>query len=113
MKKDNYIYLDDILEAINKIEQFTQKINFSDFEKDERTQFAVFHALEIIGEAANKLSPDFLKNTPEFPVREAVELRNFLIHGYDQISLDVVWKTIHSHLPELKLQIEKMISQKK
>lgn len=60
MKKIDSIYLDDIIEAINKCDQFIDNLNFLDFSEDEKTQFAVFHALEVIGEAANKLSSDFV-----------------------------------------------------
>lgn len=56
MKKIDSVYLTDILEAINKIYQFVDDFSFEAFEEDDRTQFAVFHALEVIGEASNKLS---------------------------------------------------------
>jgi len=109
MKKSNSVYLEDILKAIDKIDEFVDAMSFSEFEDDDRTQFAVFHALEVIGEASNKLSKDFIESNPEFPVRQAIELRNFLIHGYDQIKLDVVWKTIEEDLPRLKDLTNKLL----
>jgi uncharacterized protein with HEPN domain len=109
MKKTDEVYLQDILEAIDKIDNFVIGMNLVDFEADEKTQFAVFHAFEIIGEAANKLSTEFLSQHPELPARQAVELRNILIHGYDLIRLDIVWKTIADHLPPLKRQIVDII----
>ncbi len=109
MTKTDSVYLKDILDAINKIEGFVGGTSFAEFENDERTQFAVFHAFEVIGEAANKLSKQFRDNNLEFPVREAIELRNFLIHGYDQIRLDIVWKTIKEDLSALKVLVLKEI----
>ena len=109
MTKIDSVYLEDILEAINKIEEFVDKVSFKEFEEDERTQFAVFHAFEVIGEAANKISNTFRESNPDFPTREAIELRNFLIHGYDQIRLDIVWKTINDNLPSLKKQVQDLL----
>lgn len=106
MNKTDSVYLGDMLEMIDKIESFLSNQSFEEFEQDDRTQFAVFHALEVIGEAANKLSKEFVENNPNFPAKEAVELRNILIHGYDLIRLDIVWKTIKENLPELKQQLQ-------
>jgi uncharacterized protein with HEPN domain len=109
MKKTDSVYLVDILEAINKIYLFVDGFNFQAFEDDDRTQFAVFHALEVIGEASNKLSKEFLDKNQNFPAKQAIELRNFLIHGYDQIKLEVVWKTIEDDLPKLKKLTEELL----
>jgi len=97
MNKIDEVYLIDILDAINKIEN------------DEKTIFAVCHALEIISEASNKLSKNFRETNQDFPARQAVEMRNFLIHGYDQIDPKVVWKTVKKHLPSLKKQLQELI----
>ena len=110
MKKTDVVYLEDILGAIGKVDKFLNGMSFVDFEQDDRTQFAVFHALEVIGEAANRLSSDFVEQNSDFPVKESVGMRNFIIHGYDQIRLDIVWKTIEENLPELKKQAENIIN---
>jgi uncharacterized protein with HEPN domain len=109
MKKTDTVYLQDILEAIDKVHKFVNKLSFDEFKKDDKTQFAVFHALEVIGEASNKLSREFIINNPNFPVKQAVEMRNFLIHGYDHIKLEVVWKTIEDDLPPLRVLTKKVL----
>jgi len=109
MNKIDQVYLLDILDAINKVNEFLIGFNINEFENDEKTIFAVCHALEIVGEASNKLSQNFKEENPNFPVRQAVEMRNFLIHGYDQIDPKIVWKTIKEHLPALKKQIQNLI----
>lgn len=105
MNKTDSIYLDDILTAINNINSFVKKLKYNNFQIDTKTQFAVFHAFEIIGQATNKLSKELTKSHPDFPVRQTIEFRNLLIHGYDQIKLDIVWKTIKENLPVLKQQV--------
>lgn len=108
MNKTDSVYLKDILKSIQNIEDFVKNLSFKVFQQDTKTQFAVFHAFEVIGEAANKLSQQFRKNNPDFPARQTVEFRNLLIHGYDQIKLDIVWKTIKDNLPLLKKQLSKL-----
>lgn len=109
MSKTDQVYLQDVLDSINKIEDFVGDYDYKQFEVDDRTQFAIFHALEIIGEASYKLSKSFLAQNPSFPAREAVEMRNFLIHGYDEVEIGVVWKTIKESLPILKDQVKRCL----
>lgn len=102
MKKDYRDYLDDIINAITKTEQFIGKMTFEDFEEDEKTIFAVVRALEIIGEAAKKL-PESLKNKyPKIPWREISGMRNKLIHEYFGVNLRVVWDTVKKDIPTIK-----------
>jgi uncharacterized protein with HEPN domain len=72
-------------------------------------QDAVIRQFEIIGEAARKLDVDFLENNPDFPVKEAVAMRNILIHEYNYVNIDQVWKTIQEDLPKLKKRILTLI----
>ena len=107
MNKTDDLYLADMLQAIENIERFVDGFLLSQFEEDDMRYFAVIHMLEIIGEAANKISKDFLSSNPDFPARQVVEMRNMLIHGYDQVKISRVWDTIQDDLPKLK---EKIIS---
>lgn len=105
MKKDNSIYLKDIQGAINKIEEYTINISFESFQSDNMRQDAIIRQFEIIGEAASRISKDFLGKYPDFPLKEAVRMRNFLIHGYDEVDIKVVWKTIKEDIPLLKSKL--------
>jgi uncharacterized protein with HEPN domain len=80
-------------------------MEYSYFTEDTKTQFAVFHALEIIGEAANHLSQNFEKAYPQFPLKDAVEMRNILIHGYD-----IIWETIQRDIPALEKMTREILS---
>src|SRR3989344_4191004 len=105
MKKEAKVYLRHILKAVNKIESYIKDTDFKTFNSDEMRHDAVIRQLEIIGEAINRLSDEFVKENPDFPVKEAKSMRNFLIHGYDDVDLKVVWKTVREDIPLLKQNI--------
>ncbi len=103
-------YLDDVLNAIELIEEFLLEINsFAEYSKDLKTQSAVERQLGIIGEAVNKydkLNPDnFLKNTIQI-----IGLRNRIVHAYDDIDINVIWALIQNHLPYLKREVTEKLN---
>lgn len=106
MVKSDAVYLKDIHKAILKIQRYIKNIDFETFHKEEMRQDAVIRQLEIIGEAANKLPKEFQTANPGFPLKESVRMRNFLIHGYDDIDLKIVWKTVQEDMPSLKKSLK-------
>lgn len=98
--------LADMLEASSKARSFVEGLSFEAFCDDARTQYAVIRALEIIGEAARRVPPDFRAAHPEFPWREMTGMRDKLIHGYFGVSLEVVWRTLQRDLPPLQSLLE-------
>ena len=99
-------YLDDILFAIELIEEFVEGVNsFSDYKKDRKTRSAVERQIGIIGEAANKYdklnSDETLEN-----IVQIVGLRNRIIHAYDSINDAVIWAIVKKHLPLLKKEVQ-------
>jgi len=109
MKKDNQLYLQDIIEAIEKIEQYVENKKFDDFAGNAMMQDAVIRQFEIIGESAKRLTPDFLESHKDFPFKKAIAMRNLLIHEYDYINVESVWKTIKEDLPDFKDNINKIL----
>ena len=110
MEKSNNIYLEDIVSAIKLIlEEYITDIDFDKFDKDKKTQDAVIRQIAIIGEALGKLDKDFVNSHPELPTKEAVAMRNVLVHDYDWVDTEEVWKTIQKDLPELKIIVEKIL----
>ncbi|MDA1338295.1 MAG: DUF86 domain-containing protein [bacterium] len=107
MKEDKVI-LQQILFLIEKIEAYIEGITFEEFVRDTKTQDAVIRNIEIIGEAANRLSKDFQQNNPGFPLLETVSMRNRLIHGYDDINLEIVWATATVDVQKLKFIINSL-----
>jgi len=102
-------YLDDVLNAIELIEEFMIEINsFAEYSNDLKTQSAVERQLGIIGEAVNqydKLNPtSFLKNTVQI-----IGLRNRIVHAYDSIDNTIIWAIIHNHLTDLKSEVKQKL----
>ena len=110
MKKDYKQYFIDILESIEKIEQFLAGYTLDSFLNDEKTQYAVVRGLEIIGEASKKISEDIRDRYKDIPWREMTGMRDVLIHDYFGVDIEVVWKTASLDLPPLKINIQKIIN---
>mgnify|MGYP001194463074 CR=1 FL=1 len=102
MKKDNFTYIEDIISFLEDIESHVGVMDLDQFGDDIKTQDAVIRKLELIGEAAGKIEPSWLKNYPDFPRRDVIDLRNLLIHGYDMIDIVKVWNIVKGELPGLK-----------
>ena len=109
MKKDPLVHVDDIYDAIKAIQKYTSGLSRDDFMASSEKQDAVIRRLEVIGEAANRLTEDFRSRYPEIAWSGIVGLRNVLIHEYDTIDLDRVWKTIVRDIPELERQLNKIL----
>lgn len=102
MPRDFRLYLDDILKAIHQIRSYMADQDEEAFSTDRKTQDAVIRNLEIIGEAAGKLSDQFHTTDPEIDWRKIKGLRNILIHEYFGINLPIIWDVIHSKLGPLE-----------
>jgi uncharacterized protein with HEPN domain len=101
-------YLAHILEAIERIERYTEDMDALAFLGNQLVQDAVIRNLEIIGEASNNIDkhhPEFAAAHPELPLVFAYQMRNAVAHGYFKVDFEIVWKTIHSDLPGLHAQI--------
>lgn len=103
------LFLLHIRDAIGKIESYMKKGTFYEFAKKDLLFDAVVREIEIIGEAANHLSKDFIGKHPEIPWKEITGIRNKLVHDYWQLDLQVIWDTFQKDLPKLKKQIKKLI----
>jgi uncharacterized protein with HEPN domain len=106
-------YLEDIQDAITKGMNFVGNISFDEFLKDEKTQYALIRAIEIIGEASKKISDDLKTKYTSVPWSEISGMRDKLIHDYFGVNEEVVWKTAKEDLPMLKTKIEVIISSMK
>ena len=100
--------LQDMLAAIGTIEGFGLT-DFETFKVDKKTQDAVMYNLIIMGEAANQVPPDVQERHSSIPWSAIIGTRNVIVHGYDQVKLQVVWGIIKDDLAKLKLEIQKAI----
>ena len=108
--RDFQVYVEDIIEAIDSIEEYTEELTYERFVKDKKTVDAVVRNLEIIGEATKHVSQRIRKKYPSVPWRDMAGMRDRLIHGYFGVNLDVVWKTVKERLPIVKPLIKEALA---
>lgn len=109
--RDDHERLQDILEAIAKIEKYAQRGKTA-FEKDELIQNWIVNHLQIIGEASRTLTPEFRDQHPEIPWSDIIGMRNILVHDYFGIDTEIVWSVVEESLPTFKQLITAMLQEK-
>ena len=102
--------LQHILDAINEIENYIRNITYNEFSKSSEKKFASIKQLEIIGEAANRITAETKKSNPDLEWAKIISLRNLLIHECYIIDTAIVWNIIMADLPGLKEQITSIIN---
>ncbi len=110
--RNNREYLFDIIEAIERIEKYTDQ-GYEVFEQDELVQSWIIHHLQVIGEAVNGLSKDFRNHNKAVPWKKIIGMRNILVHHYFGIDKSIVWKVVERELPILKRNILKLLNNKR
>jgi uncharacterized protein with HEPN domain len=105
-KRNNALLLVDILTAIDKIQTYTEGLDFESFMADNRTIDAVERNFEIIGEAANQLTSDFREATPHIRWHGIISFRNRLIHGYFGVDYQILWYLLQNEIPQLKIDLQ-------
>lgn len=102
-------YVLDMLLAARKVLEFTRGVDWPRFERDELVQNAAMRQIQIIGEAASRVSPGYRNEHPEVPWRDIVGMRNRLVHEYFRILPGLVWEVVEKHIPELVRLLEPLV----
>jgi len=101
LNENDLSYLLDIIDCINDINDFIKSLEFYQFEKDKMRKLAVERQLEVIGQAANKISKETLEKLDKIPWKNIIGLRNKLAHDYGEILAERIWKISKTSIQEL------------
>ena len=109
-------YLEDIRDYSQKAINYLNNTTYDEFLKDNKTIDATIRTIEVVGEAATKIknmpnSSDFFEKYNSVDWKEAVRMRNRIIHGYEDIDLEIVWNTVKTDFPKLNNNIENVIKE--
>ena len=106
-------YLGHILQAIERIHRYTAAMDEAEFLNAEMVQDAVMRNIEIVGEASNnilRVAVEFADAHAEIPWQVMYTMRNRISHGYEQVDLEIVWRTIQGDLPTLHVQVQEALA---
>ena len=98
-----------MLDAARKAREFVHNRTRGELGTDEQLTFSLAHLLEIIGEAAGKVSEEYREAHPTIPWLQIVGMRNRLIHAYFDVDLDEIWRTVQEDLPALIVELGKLV----
>ena len=106
LNENDLSYIIDIVDCIIDINEFTNSVEFYQFEKDKMRRLAVERQLEVIGQAANKISAETQKAMENIPWKNIIGLRNKLAHDYGEILAERIWKISKTSIQELLNKLE-------
>ena len=111
MHRDYRLYLDDILDAIDRIREYVEGMDNDAFISDRKTQDAVIRNLEVIGEASRNLSDELKAQSNEIEWTKIIGFRNILAHEYFGVSIPIVWDIVQNKLGPLREACTKLLNQ--
>jgi uncharacterized protein with HEPN domain len=106
MLRDDLTRLRHMLDAARRAVRIASRHLRGDLETDEEFELALTKAVEVVGEAASRVSDDCRVRNPEVPWLDVVAMRHRLVHGYFDVNLDTLWNTVTGDLPPLIGQLE-------
>lgn len=108
-QRDDRVYIGHMLDTANKAIGFVVGVEREEFDNNELLRLSLTHLLQIIGEAARRVSPDFRAAYPTIPWKAVVGMRSKVVHDYLDVDEDVVWDTVKNDLPPLIVELETII----
>ena len=109
MHKNDEIRLRHMLDAAREARSFAQGQSRKDLDLSRMLVLALVKDIEIVGEAATRVSEDVQRSYPEIPWPDIIGMRHRLIHAYFEINLDILWETVTTDLPPLTASLEHIL----
>lgn len=109
MQKDDKVYIKHMLDTARKVAEKVKGKERAAFDKDENLRMALAHLIQVIGEAARRVSERFQKEHSDIPWSNIIGMRNKVIHDYMHVDYDIVWDVATADLPGLISQFEKAV----
>ena len=106
MPRDDESCLLDMLFAARDAITYAEGLSYADFERNREKQRAIFNAVQEIGEAASRISPEFRNAHPTITWPKIIGMRHRLVHAYFDVELDLVWDTMRNDLPALTARLD-------
>jgi uncharacterized protein with HEPN domain len=105
MKKEYSVYLEDIIKAMDKIEDYIEGLSLEELREDTKTFEAVIWNFTVLGEAVKGVPEEVRAQAPEIPWKEMAGMRDKLIHQYSEIDINIVWEAIQKRFKQIKPQL--------
>ena len=110
MKERDYrLYLQDIFECIERVENYISGLSYEEFAHDQKTVDAVLRNIEIVGEATKHIPDDIRNKYPDVPWRKMAGMRDKVMHSYFDVIYTIVWETATHDLPSVKSGIREVL----
>ncbi len=109
MNERDVVRMRHMLDEAHKVQQVMQARTREQLDQDWVLSYAVQHALQIIGEAASRVTPETREALSDIEWKDIIGMRQWLVHGYDQIKLDIVWTAVHKNVPLLIAKLENIL----
>jgi len=111
VSRDWTFFLEDILEASNKVLRYTNDMTLEAFQNNDLVFDAVVRNLEIIGEATKHLPAEILEMMPEVEWSKAAAFRDVIAHGYFGLNVHIIWDVARNKVPDISTSVEKLLTQ--
>lgn len=110
MARDDRLTVEQMLDAVRRIRAIIRGQTRDAFEADEVRQLALLHLIQLLGEAASRTTADFRDAHPELPWAQLVGMRNRIVHGYDHVDPDIVWRVATEDVEPVLAALERFLT---